>query len=407
MFKSINVEAENLELILENSHGDTVIIPANKRNWVKQKLSEGCHDCIDSLVETLPVASQYAQDGSWFPSWMNPKNWGVTDYSDKGDFNTAYSSARKEGKKEFLFNGKRYNTDYKGTPQQQLKETGITNEQNIGSKMLKRVYKNTTPYTFILPPLIQGLKGYAGFEDKNRDIDVENPFPIAYYLENNQKVFRDLPEEEQKRYKELSKPYFKRADDAWALYTGNSQRFKTFEISNHKPSNSKNKDDYYYSLNKSYPELLDFVEKEGVNLKYGESKQVEEPTRLVLRNFKIGKNKDERGDYISYYDTWNLNPSFEFPIPEQGKPFEIYDRIYIKDYGDGKQKRMYYTDKELSELNIDKKDFDTLALQRELSNRGYKLPKSTKQDGSLDGIWGDETKNALLEYRKSQNKNKE
>ena len=64
-------------------------------------------------------------------------------------------------------------------------------------------------------------------------------------------------------------------------------------------------------------------------------------------------------------------------------------------------------DEELSKLNPNKKNFDTLALQRELSNRGYKLPKSTKQDGSLDGIWGDETKNALLEYRKSQNKNKE
>ena len=82
-----------------------------------------------------------------------------------------------------------------------------------------------------------------------------------------------------------------------------------------------------------------------------------------------------------------------------GKPFEIYDRIYIKDYGDGKQKRMYYSDKELSELDIDKKNFDTLALQRELSNRGYKLPKSTKEDGTFDGVWGDETKNALLDYQ--------
>ena len=82
-----------------------------------------------------------------------------------------------------------------------------------------------------------------------------------------------------------------------------------------------------------------------------------------------------------------------------GKPFEIYDRIYIKDYGDGKQKRMYYTDKELLELDINKKNFDTLALQRELSNRGYKLPKSTKKDGDFDGIWGDETKNALLDYQ--------
>ena len=67
MFKNISIEAEHNELILENSHGDKVIIPANKRNWVKQKLSEGCHNCIDSLVGTLPVASQYAQDGSVYP----------------------------------------------------------------------------------------------------------------------------------------------------------------------------------------------------------------------------------------------------------------------------------------------------------------------------------------------------
>lgn len=67
MYKNIKVEAEHNELILENSYGDKVIIPANKRNWVKQKLSEGCHNCIDSLVETLPVASQYAQDGSVYP----------------------------------------------------------------------------------------------------------------------------------------------------------------------------------------------------------------------------------------------------------------------------------------------------------------------------------------------------
>ena len=67
MYKNIKVEAEHNELILENSHGDIVIIPANKRNWVKQKISEGCHNCIDSLVETLPVASQYAGDGSVYP----------------------------------------------------------------------------------------------------------------------------------------------------------------------------------------------------------------------------------------------------------------------------------------------------------------------------------------------------
>jgi len=119
-------------------------------------------------------------------------------------------------------------------------------------------------------------------------------------------------------------------------------------------------------------------------------------------------NMEKAKSLLIYFSNRYLNKKLDNTINDHFSDiFEIYDRIYIKDYGDGKQKRMYYTDKELSELNIDKKDFDTLALQRELSNRGYKLPKSTKQDGSLDGIWGDETKNALLEYRKSQNKNKE
>jgi hypothetical protein len=67
MYNKIDINAEHNELILKNSHGDHTIVPANKRDWVKRKLSEGCHDCIDSLVETLPVASQYAQDGSVYP----------------------------------------------------------------------------------------------------------------------------------------------------------------------------------------------------------------------------------------------------------------------------------------------------------------------------------------------------
>jgi hypothetical protein len=62
-----NIEVEGGEIAIRNSHGDLAIIPKDKVNWVKQKLSEGCHGCIDSLVETLPVASQYAQDGSIYP----------------------------------------------------------------------------------------------------------------------------------------------------------------------------------------------------------------------------------------------------------------------------------------------------------------------------------------------------
>ena len=38
-------------------------------------------------------------------------------------------------------------------------------------------------------------------------------------------------------------------------------------------------------------------------------------------------------------------------------------------------------------------------LQKVLSEKGYKLPKSTKEDGTFDGIYGEETKSALLDWR--------
>ena len=135
MKKNIDIEAEGSELILKNKVGDYVIIPKKYRTEVQDMIKDGCHGCIDSLVSTLPVMADYAEDGSLLPdfdeiiSTLNPKNWGVTDYTDKGDFNTAYATARKAGEKEFLFNGKRYNTKYDGTPQQQLRETGITDSR--------------------------------------------------------------------------------------------------------------------------------------------------------------------------------------------------------------------------------------------------------------------------------------
>lgn len=55
----------------------------------------------------------------------NPKNWGVDSYDDKESFNKAYSSSKNDGKKEFLYGGKRYNTRYKGTPGQEHKAYGV------------------------------------------------------------------------------------------------------------------------------------------------------------------------------------------------------------------------------------------------------------------------------------------
>ncbi len=53
-------------------------------------------------------------------STLNPYNWGVEDYSKEKNFNKAYASAKKAGEKEFMYKGKRYNTNYAGTPRQEV-----------------------------------------------------------------------------------------------------------------------------------------------------------------------------------------------------------------------------------------------------------------------------------------------
>jgi hypothetical protein len=138
MYKNITVEAEHNELILENSYGDKVIIPANKRNWVKQKLSEGCHNCIDSLVETLPVASQYAQDGSVYPDGtkvkVNQDNQ-IKEYDiSSQEYKDLYNSGR-------LMSYDKTSNTYTATP---LKEVTVTAE---APQWLKYKRKYESQYT--------------------------------------------------------------------------------------------------------------------------------------------------------------------------------------------------------------------------------------------------------------------
>ena len=63
MKRNMNIEAEGGELILKNSAGDHVIIPKKHRAEVQGMIKDGCHGCIDALVNTLPVMADYAEDG--------------------------------------------------------------------------------------------------------------------------------------------------------------------------------------------------------------------------------------------------------------------------------------------------------------------------------------------------------
>lgn len=339
---------------------------------------------------------------------LNPKNWGVEDLSNLKTRGEAFNTARNKGEKEFMYKGTRYNTNYAGTPEQQLKETGLTNEQlQNRSTLNKNLANNLYPYTYdnVISRVLS-----AGIMNKKEE-----------ERKSYEKGIYDVPE---------SKKQDERRLDALNLYSGIPQKNNTFGISKYIPTDSKDKNKTYYNFNNRNRENIEeklindtnYIDKtKKEDIKVGIKKiDLDDITGMgVMGGYTVTTGKDKRGKYISYYDKWDLNPlnlsidGKELPT-NFGKPFEIYDRVYVKNYGDKGLKRMFYTDEELSKLNPNKKNFDTLALQRELNNRGYKLPKSTKKESendsrtyflpnSFDGVFGDETKQALLDY---QSKNK-
>lgn len=364
------------------------------KGYFDQDLAERKKDI--NLGEYVNTPYSLYQDGGMLPSWMNPKNWGVNDYSDKGDFNTAFSEAKKAGESEFMWNNKRYNTQSDMTPEQQMKAYGITDNQRI-----------TDPSAF--RKNLATIKTGNGYETS-----------IPYILKTA------LGVEEGKDYFGYESNPHAKEQDALKLYLGLPQNYNTF-----KPSKYKKNAFEIRGYNEMLPNEMPSDEElniYGKPLYFREFKNLTgdikdkkladpyAPYNLkplgdsVMGRHTVRKGKDDRGEFLEYidkfdFDTYKYN---DIPVGEIGdkfnKPYSIYGRKYYKDYGDGVKKTMYYTDKELSELDVNKKNFDTLALQRELSSRGYKLPKSTKKDGKFDGKWGEETKNALLEYKKSQNK---
>lgn len=435
MKQNINIEAEGNELVLKNKAGDYVIIPKKYRLEVQDMIKEGCHGCIDSLVETLPVMEDYAPDGSIIPDWdkiksyLNPKNWGVPDYTDKGTRGQAFAAARKAGEKEFMWNNKRFSTE----------QLGERRDFPLNKERAERLYKTIAPGSYPSYRPFQKISNVIFNKERMSDLDeiteIRNSLNNLirsdmyktyekeikdswnkYYGEDritsrniiNNKYKKLLTDKNKylDRLNEISEGYGIHDEDMWRFYLGLPQIDNTVVKSKYIPTNSKDKNITYYTLKElQTPSSINnhYRYKEDIlAISFMDEQKFPKQINAVsgLANITVDKGKDERGDYISFYDIYDFDIPFEDRF---GRKYEIYDRVYYKDYGDGQKKRMYYSDKELSELDIDKKNFDTLALQKELRNRGYKLPKSTKKDGSFDGVWGDETKNALIYW---QNKNK-
>lgn len=149
--------------------------------------------------------------------------------------------------------------------------------------------------------------------------------------------------------------------DLYRYYGGQPLEHGVLVESQNKPSTSKDKNAKYISLNHDREfvnEVLDNYERiSSGKLDKGESKigdnswqvsgyssagkdahkttkQGSEHHSNAIGRYILGKGKDEKGEYISYYDKFDqgtglgINPG---ELVGLTKPFEIYDRIYLKD----------------------------------------------------------------------------
>jgi hypothetical protein len=67
MAKNKTIEAEGSELILQNSNGDTIIIPKKDRQKILEKLNNNDHAGIDEFASSLPYMEDYAENGTLLP----------------------------------------------------------------------------------------------------------------------------------------------------------------------------------------------------------------------------------------------------------------------------------------------------------------------------------------------------
>lgn len=193
--KNKNIEVEGGELILRSAEGHYAIIPAKHRLEVQGMIDDGCEDCLNNYIQTLPKEKDYAEDGTLiepdppikpveslstysvvstdgaskpvnnkkglydkavetYPI-LNPNNWGVEDFSSHKEFGNAYKDARTKGLKEFMWNGKRYNSQNSGTPTQQYAMYGNVNAQvdsEVSDKTSTRIIQNSITGKGVINP---------------------------------------------------------------------------------------------------------------------------------------------------------------------------------------------------------------------------------------------------------------
>jgi hypothetical protein len=336
---------------------DTVNSPYNKHFGYKKSGGEAIN----------PLAQLYNQ--------LNPYNWGVADYTGKGNFNTAYRSAKKAGEKEFIWNDKRYTTKYAGTPRQEVGAYGVdgrpVNSKDIDNPAQVNLYPVFGKY---LPGHISAsIGGYRGTS-------------VDYGPTGNWRFgLGKVKNKGEKSFNVYGQDNLTFNDKVANLPTGDFMVEDEFTPS-----------DWNLFINNCADNVCDAL---GIPRRKG----LETPTNALSKIREKYPTLETTGR--NQYDYENLVSS----IDNRGSSMYLGKGLSHQEFVKAKtQNTLKNINKLLSVYyspdtkDVYKKEIGLL-VQRALENSGYSLPKSNKSDGQLDGIIGKETEQALENWK---NKNK-
>lgn len=202
----------------------------------------------------------------------------------------------------------------------------------------QRLYDNIYPYSYAEPTnrIKAALNNEKGrFEKFN---DEKNVYP--HDRDDLYAEYLNIPEEKRHKFSDKINLY----NSLYKPTKGKDANYKALNL----PENDLN--DLIQAAISFKEDLSDYAIKKGRNpIFFNKKKQTEIRNPLnfgenrisfslgrLLGNHVVGRNVDPvNGEYVSYYDKWDVSPYRGNGNDESrglGTPVEIYDRIYLDDY---------------------------------------------------------------------------
>ena len=359
---------------------------------------------------------------------LNPYNWGVEDFSDSATRDKAYEKAKRNSLDEFIYRGKRYSTDFAGTPNQEAK---MYHNKTIDDSVIVNKYDPIT--SKYLPGHIEAF----GNEDAVGVVDTGSGYM------HSDKVVDDLDKLYETRDNNTLQDYeaFKNNKGDFDKLVGESRavflteegteafnkKVKSIEssvndaISNLKGDNLKRMKTLRSKLQKGSIDIKEFKSRvkdlpKPDDIKKGDWNLITNNCAdSVAEALDVEKDKtfgitfpsnvmEKIKDKYPNVDLTNRNRADYRAMAIEANNNSTENPKKVLDNADN---LMYiFSDEDPGFVNKDLKEIVNQSIQRSLTEYGYKLPKSTKGDGqTFDGVIGSETKKALEEYKLNSKNN--